>query len=43
MVQYVLTGAVQREGDLIQVSAQVTDGETGGQRLVKPLAGSGCG
>jgi len=28
-VQYVLTGAVQREGDLIQVSAQVTDGETG--------------
>jgi tetratricopeptide (TPR) repeat protein len=25
----VLTGAVQREGDLIQVSAQVTDGETG--------------
>ncbi len=27
-VQYVLTGAVQREGELIQVSAQVTDGET---------------
>jgi tetratricopeptide (TPR) repeat protein len=25
----VLTGAVQREGDLVQVSAQVTDGETG--------------
>ena len=28
-VQYVLTGAVQRDGDLVQVSAQVTDGETG--------------
>ncbi len=28
-VQYVLTGAVQREGDLVQVSAQLTDGETG--------------
>jgi adenylate cyclase len=28
-VQYVLTGAVQREGELVQVSAQVTDGETG--------------
>jgi TolB-like protein len=28
-VQYVLTGAVQRDGDLVQVSAQVTDGATG--------------
>ena len=28
-VQYVLTGAVQRDSDLVQVSAQVTDGATG--------------
>ena len=28
-VQYVLTGAVQRDGDLVQVSAQITDGATG--------------
>jgi len=28
-VQYVLTGAVQRDGDFVQVSAQVTEGATG--------------
>jgi TolB-like protein/DNA-binding winged helix-turn-helix (wHTH) protein len=42
-VQYVLTGAVQREGDLVQVSAQVTDGATGASvwsnRWQAPTAG----
>jgi TolB-like protein/DNA-binding winged helix-turn-helix (wHTH) protein len=42
-VQYVLTGAVQREGDLVQVSAQVTDGETGASVWSNRWQGSAAG
>ncbi len=42
-VQYVLTGAVQRDGDLVQVSAQVTDGETGASVWSNRWQGSTAG
>ena len=42
-VQYVLTGAVQSDGDLIQVSAQVTDGTTGASVWSNRWQGSATG
>jgi TolB-like protein/DNA-binding winged helix-turn-helix (wHTH) protein len=42
-VQYVLTGAVQRDGDLVQVSAQVTDGATGASVWSNRWQGSATG
>jgi TolB-like protein/DNA-binding winged helix-turn-helix (wHTH) protein len=42
-VQYVLTGSVQRDGDHVQVSAQLTDGETGASVWSNRWQGSAAG